>query len=62
MTAETQAQNHFYDGWITIVMDDWSEGDIHYSIEMFGAQLEAEDSENSIQFVKVTIKNKTEDK
>jgi hypothetical protein len=55
-------QRHFYDGWIPIVMDDWEEDRIHYSIEMFGAQLEGEDSQNSIQFVKVTLHNRSEKK
>ena len=55
-------QRHFYDGWIPIVMDDWEEDGIHYAIEMFGAQLEGEDSQNSIQFVKVTLQNRSEKK
>ncbi len=55
-------QKHFYKGWIPIVMDDWSEGAINYSIEMFGAQLEDENSENSIQFVKVIMQNNSDNK
>lgn len=53
-------QRHFYEGWIPIVIDDWDAGKIEYSIEIFGAQLEGEDEQNSIQFVKVTMKNNSD--
>lgn len=53
-------QRHFYEGWIPIVMDEWVDGNIQYSIEIFGAQLEGEDGQNSIQFAKVTMNNNSD--
>lgn len=52
-------QRHFHKGWIPIVEDEWMENDINYTIELFGTQLDDEDSQNSIQFVKVSLQNKS---
>jgi hypothetical protein len=50
-------QKTFLNGWIPIVQYDWSEGDISYSIEMFAASLDGPDMTNTVNFVKVKMKN-----
>lgn len=54
-------QKRYHNGWIPIVEDDWIEDGIAYYIEMFGAVVEGADSLNTIQFVRITMKNTTPD-
>lgn len=55
-------QKTFYKGWIPIVEYDWLEDGIRYDMEMFGSSLPGEDSKNSVQFVRVLIKNVSDQK
>lgn len=52
-------QKTFFQGWIPIVEYDWLEDGIQYKIEMFGHSLKDEGCINSVQFVKVKMKNTT---
>lgn len=55
-------QKTYLEGWIPVVVYDWTEGNLRYDIEMFAAQLDGEDESNTINFVKVMIKNKGTDR
>lgn len=55
-------QKTFLEGWIPVVLYDWTEGNVRYDIEMFADQLDGEDESNTINFVKVMIKNKGADR
>lgn len=50
-------QRHFAEGYIPIVQDRWSEGALTYDWEAFGAILEGFDEANTLQFIKLTIRN-----
>ena len=50
-------QKTFLNGWIPIVQDAWSEHKIDYSMEMFGASVDGIGRDNTIQFVKIKVKN-----
>ncbi len=54
-------QKTFKEGWIPVVEYNWSDDGIEYFIEMFGVQLDGENTENSLQMVRVTMTNKTND-
>lgn len=55
-------QKTFYQGWIPIVEYNWEENGIQYGMEMFGTSLPEEDSSNSVQFVRISLKNNSEKK
>jgi hypothetical protein len=50
-------QKVFTEGWIPIVQYDWREGSIHYDIEMFAAPLDENDVSNTINFVRLRMRN-----
>ncbi len=50
-------QKTFLEGWIPAVVYDWKDGDLHYDIEMFAAQLDGEDESNTVNFIRVNIIN-----
>ncbi|NQT53015.1 hypothetical protein HQ576_13240, partial [bacterium] len=50
-------QKTFLDGWIPIIQYQWVEGPIAYGIEMFGAVLDGFDEANTVQFVRLTLRN-----
>ena len=54
-------QKTFLDGWMPIVLYDWSDGPIRYDIEMFAAPLELEeecrDVSNTVNFVRLRMRN-----
>ena len=54
-------QKTFLEGWMPIVLYDWSDGPIHYDIEMFAAPLELEeeccDVSNTVNFVRLRMRN-----
>ncbi len=50
-------QKTFMDGWIPIVQYDWIDNGIRYEIEMFSAIVPPLQSDNLVQFVKITMKN-----
>lgn len=52
-------QKTFLNGWIPVVQDSWDENEINYSMEIFGAAVEGIGKANSIQFVKITLRNKS---
>ena len=52
-----QRQKHWLDGWIPIVQCEWRHGDIAYEVEMFGAVLDGFTEENTLQFVRVRMRN-----
>ncbi|MDR3183629.1 MAG: hypothetical protein LBT89_12065 [Planctomycetaceae bacterium] len=56
------AQKTFYQGWIPIVQYDWTEEQIQYAVEMFGFALQDEGPNNSVQFVKIKMKNLSPEK
>lgn len=50
-------QRRLLDGWIPIIQDDWNDGPLRYELEEFGAVLNGFDEQNTLQFVKFTIRN-----
>ena len=52
-----QRQKRWLDGWIPIVQYDWRSGDIEYEVEMFSSELEGFSEENTLQFVRVQMRN-----
>jgi hypothetical protein len=50
-------QKHWLDGWIPIVQYGWHDGDIAYEVEMFGAVLDGFNEENTLQFVRLHVRN-----
>jgi hypothetical protein len=52
-------QKTFYKGWIPVVQYDWMENGLQYHIEYFSAPLEGYDVDNSVNFVKYSVTNKT---
>jgi len=52
-----ERQRHWLDGWIPIVQYDWRHGDIAYEVEMFSAVLDEFNNENTLQFVRVRMRN-----
>ena len=50
-------QKTYLEGWIPIVVYDWREGAIAYDVEMLSAALDGEDESNTVQFVRVRIRN-----
>ena len=50
-------QKTFLNGWIPVVQYDWKDGEISYSIEMFAASLSGTDVSNTVNFIKVKMKN-----
>lgn len=55
-------QKTFYQGWIPIVQYDWVDEGLDYHIEIFGHTLTAERVDNSIQYVRVQVKNNTSER
>ncbi len=47
----------FVDGWIPIVQYGWKEGDIEYDIEYFASPLRGEGTENTVNFVRMHMRN-----
>jgi len=45
------------DGWIPIIQYAWRDGEIAYDIEMFAAPLNGESVENTVNFVRVRMRN-----
>ena len=52
-----QRQKHWLDGWLPIVQYDWRAGDIAYQVEMFSSILDGFNEENTLQFIRVHIRN-----
>ena len=50
-------QRQFLDGWIPVVRDSWQDGSLVYEYEVFGAILDGFDEKNTLQFVKLTVRN-----
>lgn len=50
-------QRQFLDGWIPVVQDSWKDGALAYSYELFSAVLDGFTVSNTLQFVKLTIRN-----
>jgi len=50
-------QKSFLDGWIPVVGYEWKDGDIWYDIEIFSAIVPPLESDNVVQFVRVTMRN-----
>lgn len=50
-------QKTFLEGWLPVVVSQWDEGPLAYEVEMFGAPLEGADEGNTVQFVRVRIRN-----
>ena len=52
-----QRQKRWLDGWIPIVQYGWRHENVAYEVEMFGAILDGFDEENTLQFVRVHMRN-----
>ncbi|MCK5700719.1 MAG: hypothetical protein KAI29_06185, partial [Cyclobacteriaceae bacterium] len=52
-------QKTYLYGWIPMVQDSWSENGIDYTMEMFGASVDGIGRGNTVQFVKITMKNRS---
>ena len=50
-------QKQWVEGWIPIVRYGWTNAGIGYEIEMFGSVLDGFDGENTLQFVRVQMRN-----
>lgn len=50
-------QRQFLDGWIPIVQDSWTDGPLRYDYELFGAVLDGFDERNTLQFVRIAVRN-----
>ncbi len=50
-------QRKFLDGWIPIIQDDWADGTLRYELEEFGVILDGFDEKNTLQFVKLSVRN-----
>ena len=50
-------QRQFADGYIPIVQDSWTDGSLTYEWEAFGTILEGFDEANTLQFIKLTVRN-----
>jgi hypothetical protein len=50
-------QKTFLDGWIPVVQAGWRDGPVRYDLEMFGAVLEGGSASNTLQFVRVKVRN-----
>lgn len=50
-------QRRFLDGWIPVVQDSWDDGDLTYGYELFGAILDGFDEKNTLQFVRIAVRN-----
>lgn len=50
-------QKTFYEGWIPVVLYDWTDRGIHYEMEAFSSAYEGGEEGNPLNFVKVKMKN-----
>lgn len=50
-------QKTFLDGWLPLVEYGWREGSLRYHYEAFAQSLPGEDASNTVNFVKIQIKN-----
>jgi hypothetical protein len=50
-------QRQFLDGWIPVVKDSWKDANLVYEYELFGFILDGFDEKNTLQFVKLTVRN-----
>ncbi len=50
-------QKTFFEGWIPIVHYDFQDGDIVYDMEMFSAIVPPLESDNVVQFAKISMRN-----
>jgi hypothetical protein len=50
-------QRQFLDGWIPVVGDHWQDGSLVYSWEAFSANLDDFDAANTLQFVRLAVRN-----
>jgi hypothetical protein len=50
-------QKTFLEGWMPIVVYDWRDGPVRYAIEMFAAPLDEKDVSNTVNFVRVQLRN-----
>ncbi len=50
-------QKTFLDGWIPVVRYDFKDGDIRYDVEIFSAIVPPLESDNVVQFVRMTMRN-----
>lgn len=57
LNAVMARQRNFIKGWIPIVQNKWKDKGLLYETEIFGANVEGMDSLNSLQFVKITVGN-----
>ena len=54
-------QKTFYEGWIPVVLYDWTDDGIHYEMEAFASVLLDNEERNVLNFVKVRMKNTSSD-
>lgn len=52
-----QRQKSWYKGWIPIIEYNWENQKIRYEVEIFGFPLQGENSQNTLQFVRVKMTN-----
>lgn len=55
--AAIERQRHWVEGWIPIVQYGSREGNVSYEVEMFGSALDGFNEENTLQFVRVRMRN-----
>ena len=59
MTPLLARQKTFLEGWIPLVQYAWLADDVTYDLEMFAFPLADEDASNTVNFVSVTVSNKS---
>ncbi|MEI6562523.1 MAG: discoidin domain-containing protein [Verrucomicrobiota bacterium] len=52
-----QRQKTFLEGWIPVIQYDWNDGAVHYQVEIFNFNLEGRDTQNTLTFARVAVKN-----
>ena len=51
-------QKTFLGGWMPLVEDSWTDGAVAYDYEAFAQKLPGEDASNTVNFVRIRMKNK----
>ncbi len=51
-------QKHYLEGWIPIVQYEWGRDGIDYAFEVFAAALDGQDARNTVNFVKIEMRNR----
>ena len=51
-------QKTFFEGWMPLVEDSWTDGAVSYDYEAFAQKLPGEDASNTVNFIRIRMTNK----